>query len=183
MSTTMTKPPKQTNGKTANPDEGWEKAPSSSLPPFCIPDVGDTVRGIFLGRVVQHQTERKKVKGKWVEEEKDRVNYNVKLTAASSGRNGGLTNGARVEYQPGEVVTVPGAGALDRSIDLVALALAGKDKEDADGKPSIPTDADYALLTGREFRITRMPDAKMKGGLYKGKPVKVYDVEHRALPS
>lgn len=151
-------------------EAGWEDAPSSNLPPFCILQIGDTATGTMLARDIQ--VEERKVRGKIVKQE--RTYYRLKLTDESQGLNGGKKTGTKVTYPAGTVVTVPGAGALDRSMDLVALKLAGKDM-DGEAEPS-----DYESLKGREFRITRKDDSVMKGGPNKGNPVKVYDVKHRA---
>jgi len=155
-------------------NDGWVKGPSSSLPPFCILQIGNTATGVLISRDIQK--DEKKVKGKLVTQE--RVLYRLKLTDESQGLNGGKDNGVQTTYRPGTVVTVPGAGALDRSMDLIALQLAGKDM-DAEDPTSQLEPADYDHLKGREFRITRLEDSKMKGGAFKGKPVKVYDIEHR----
>lgn len=152
-------------------DEGWEDAPSSNLPPFCILQIGNSVTGLLVARDV-HEEERK-VRGKLVKQE--RTYYRLRLTRESQGLNGGKKTGSLVTYPEGVIVTVPGAGALDRAIDLVALKIAGKDAE----KDSEPTKADYEGLYGREFFITRRDDSVMKGGPNKGNPVKVYDVKHR----
>lgn len=158
--------------KTENPsEEGWEDAPSSNLPPFCILQVGNSVTGILMGRDVRE--EERKVRGKL--EKKERIYYRLRLTKESQGLNGGKKTGSLVTYPEGTVVTVPGAGALDNSIDLLALKLAGKDLETG-GEPE---KSDYDLLNGREFFITRREDGIMKGGPNKGNPVKVYDVKHR----
>lgn len=148
---------------------GWEDAPSSNLPPFCILQIGNSATGTLIERDVQ--VEERKVRGKLVKQE--RCYYRLLLTKESQGLNGGKKTGTLVTYPAGTVVTVPGAGALDRSFDLVALKLAGKDMD------SEPDPSDYSHLKGREFFITRVDDGIMKGGPNKGNPVKVYNVKHR----
>ncbi len=170
---TMTKPKPSANN--AN-NEGWEKV-SSGLPPFCILQPGGKATGLFDRREVRE--EERKVKGKLVKD--IRIFYRLSLTQESQGMNGGKKSGILVTYPVGTVVTVPGAGALDKSMDLVAWKLAGKNPELL--KDEMPTPEDYELLKGREFRITRLDDSEMKSGSYKGKPVKVYDVEHRVIPT
>lgn len=150
-------------------EEGWIDAPSSNLPPFCILQIGNSATGLLVARDVQ--TEERKVRGKLVKQE--RTYYRLKLTQESQGLNGGKKTGSMATYPAGTVVTVPGAGALDRSIDLVALTLAEKDLD------SEPEPSDYQKLVGREFSITRVQDSIMKGGPNKGNPVKVYTVKHR----
>src|SRR5262245_22909392 len=119
----------------ASAEEGWEDAPSSNLPPFCIPQVGNSVTGLLISRDVD--IEEKKVRGKLVK--KERIYYRFTLTQESQGLNGGKTTGTLTTYPQGTIVTVPGAGALDRSFNLCALKLAGKSlDQEAD-----PEQADY----------------------------------------
>ncbi len=162
---------KSTDTDAMTQADGWEDAPSSNLPPFCILQIGHSAQGVMVSRDVQ--TEERKVRGKL--EKQERIYYRLKLTGESQGLNGGKKTGVLVKYPVGTIVTVPGAGALDRSMDLTALKLAGKDV-DSEVAPE-----DYAHLVNREFFISRGDDGVMKGGKNKGNPVKVYTVKHRAF--
>lgn len=149
----------------------WTKV-TGALPPLVILEIGDKIEGKITAVDNIIQTMKEKVKGKWVEKEKERTFYRIELTQPAKVHGGkkGEKGYAEMEFASGQVVSVPEAGALDNSLAKIARAVEGKGDDQ---------DADMQKLVGLQIRIMRLPDDKMKKGQFAGNTVKMYDVDYR----
>lgn len=141
-------------------EDGYKRA-TGSLPPLLILNVGEKVKGEIIDVDVTEQRS-----GKKKSQTQTRIFYRLALEEKAQGMDG-KTEEVKT-YGQGEIVTVPGTGALDSIMGGIARELEATGEDD---------EPNYKALKGVRVIIKRTPDDKMRKGPFAGKMVKTYDVQ------
>ena len=147
----------------------WKKATMGDLPPLVILQVGEemTAKLVQIDENNQGTAQKPDV----------RTYYRFALLDELSSKD---KDGKPIDFGAGEIVSLPGSGALNYTMRGTALLIQGNARGSEGFKPNeVTLEAMQEHLTGHEFKISRKPDEKMPDGKYKNKPVKKFDVEYR----
>lgn len=130
------------------------------LSPMLVLGVGDIADGV-LQRV--NVTKKQTKAGLEI-----RFYYELRLLKNAKG-----TDKDKKPFAPnaGDVITVPGTGGLDYTMEGIAEDVTGQKRG---------TEVDWSKLYGHRFAFERTPDEKMSKGDHAGKDVKCYTVKHSA---
>lgn len=155
---------------TETKEKQYKKA-TGNLPPLALLEVGEHLSGEIVSVDTHTEEVSEKVKGKMVKREKVRIFYRIKLDegcTVHAGSKKAKTYGP-VTYGSGDIVSLPGAGALDSTLSRIANEMSG-----------VPADAetDFKVLSGVSVIIKRLPDSIMKNGQFQGNPVRTFDVQY-----
>lgn len=151
------------------------KKASGNLPPLALLEVGESIKGTIRDVNIIKTRMKQKIKGKAVESEKIRMFYRVELDSSANIHGGQKMADGKYEqkiFEQGQVVSLPGTGALDSTFRKIALEKMGVAEDDGEMDP------DWDTLKGVYVEIQREPDQKMKKGEHEGNKVKVYDVQY-----
>lgn len=151
-----------TNGSAAvaEQDFGEMQDRTRRLSPMLVLGVGDKARGV-LNRV--NVTKKPTKAGLEI-----RFYYEMRLLKDANG-----TDKDKKPFAPksGDLITIPGTGGLDYTMEGIAEDITGQKRG---------TEVDWSKLYGHLFEIERTPDEKMSKGDFAGKDVKCYTVKHAA---
>ena len=144
-------------------EEGFEplQDKTQKLPPLLILEVGSSARFILndVNEVVDDGEQRTYYRGV------------LKLDTVGLTKEKGETEYHKQQFKAGDQISLPGSGGLDFNMAKIAKLKART--------PSVK-EAPWGVLFGDLFVVSRQPDEIMSKGKHKGKPVKVYTVQHAA---